>query len=207
MPIITTLVMRRFSPVDGQSPSASRATITWPTISAGVRLRTSFCVPVWQKRQLSVQPTWDDTHSVPRPGSGMNTVSNSTPGSERKQPFARAVIGDLFGHDFGARQGKALGNAAAKVFREVGHLREIARTMDINPVPQLAGTHDNGLGLHASFAQSRLHCRVIEADQGCIAVQFFVPIAHTPHGPCRAPRSSPRANRCRASSSRVWKRR
>ena len=83
MPIITTLVMRRFSPVDGQSPRRSRASINWPTISAGVRLRTSFCVPVWQKRQLSVQPTWDETHSVPLPGSGMNTVSNSMPGPVR----------------------------------------------------------------------------------------------------------------------------
>ena len=35
MPIITTLVTRRFSPVDGQSPSASRATMSWPTISIG----------------------------------------------------------------------------------------------------------------------------------------------------------------------------
>ncbi len=69
--------------MDGQSPSASRATISWPTISPGVRLRTSFCVPVWQKRQLSVQPTWLDTQSVPRPGSGMNTVSNSMPGPDR----------------------------------------------------------------------------------------------------------------------------
>ena len=36
-----------------------------------VRLRTSFCVPVWQKVQVSVQPTWLETQSVPRPSSGM----------------------------------------------------------------------------------------------------------------------------------------
>ena len=59
----------------GHSPSESRASITWPTISAGVRLRTSRIVPVWQKRQLSVQPTWLDTHKVPRSASGMNTIS------------------------------------------------------------------------------------------------------------------------------------
>ena len=80
MPIITILVMQR-SPVGitpsvgrtppGQSPSRSRATITWPTISPAVRLRTSRCVPVWQKVQLSVQPTWLETHSVPRSVSGM----------------------------------------------------------------------------------------------------------------------------------------
>ncbi len=76
MPISTTLVMRRFSPAFfspgvGQSFSASFATRIWPTISDGVRLRTSFWVPVWQKRQLSVQPTWLEMQSVPRPGSGM----------------------------------------------------------------------------------------------------------------------------------------
>jgi hypothetical protein len=36
-----------------------------------VRLRTSVCVPVWQNEQVSVQPTCDDTHSVPRSDSGM----------------------------------------------------------------------------------------------------------------------------------------
>ena len=38
---------------------------------AGVRLRTSRCVPVWQNEQVSVQPTWLDTHRVPRSDSGM----------------------------------------------------------------------------------------------------------------------------------------
>ena len=81
MPIITMLVTKR-SPSVGrpapsarsapsQSPSRSRATITWPTISPGVRLRTSRCVPVWQNEQVSVQPTWLDTQSVPRSVSGM----------------------------------------------------------------------------------------------------------------------------------------
>ena len=71
MPIITMLVTLRPGAVLGQSSSESLASITWPRISAGVRLRTSFWVPVWQKRQVSVQPTWDDTHSVPRSFSGM----------------------------------------------------------------------------------------------------------------------------------------
>ena len=61
----------------GHSPSASRASITWPTISAGSRLRTSCIVPVAQNRQLSVQPTWLDTQRVPRSASGMNTISKS----------------------------------------------------------------------------------------------------------------------------------
>ena len=55
----------------GQSPSRSRATITCPTISPGVRLRTRRCVPVWQNEHVSVQPTWLETHNVPRSVSGM----------------------------------------------------------------------------------------------------------------------------------------
>ena len=82
MPIITMLVTQR-SPSVGrpgalgarrrpsQSPSRSRATMTWPTISPAVRLRTSRCVPVWQNEQVSVQPTWLETHSVPRSVSGI----------------------------------------------------------------------------------------------------------------------------------------
>ena len=81
MPIITMLVTKRppslgtMAPVGGawpgQSPRRSRATSTWPTISPAVRLRTRRWVPVWQKVQVRVQPTWLETHSVPRPVSGM----------------------------------------------------------------------------------------------------------------------------------------
>ena len=81
MPIMTMLDTQR-SPSVGrpgpfarstpsQSPSRSRATMIWPTISPGVRLRTSRCVPVWQNEHVSVQPTWLDTHRVPRSVSGM----------------------------------------------------------------------------------------------------------------------------------------
>ena len=61
----TILVSLRFSLEVGHSSSASRAIMTWRTISAEVRLRTSFCVPVWQNEQFSVQPTWDETQSAP----------------------------------------------------------------------------------------------------------------------------------------------
>ena len=55
----------------GKSPSRSRATRTCATISAAIRLRAQAWVPVWQKVQLRVQPTWLETHSVPRSVSGM----------------------------------------------------------------------------------------------------------------------------------------
>ena len=51
--------------------------MNWPTISAGSRLRTSGWVPVWQKLQVSVQPTWLETQTEPRSSSGLLTVSLS----------------------------------------------------------------------------------------------------------------------------------
>ena len=63
----------------GHSPSASRASMTWPTISPAARLRTQGWVPVWQNEQFSVQPTCEETQSAPRSSSGMNTVSASLP--------------------------------------------------------------------------------------------------------------------------------
>ena len=79
MPIITTFETSRGRsvadapavPAASQSPSRSRAIITWPTISPGVRLRTKRWVPVWQNEHVSVQPTWLETHNVPRSVSGM----------------------------------------------------------------------------------------------------------------------------------------
>ena len=69
MPIITTLVRRRC--LCGTLPRCLAATHTWPMISAVDRLRLKPWVAVEQKVQLSAQPTCDDTHSVPRPLSGM----------------------------------------------------------------------------------------------------------------------------------------
>ena len=46
MPIMTMLESIRPSGKDGHSSSASRASMTWPTISPAVRLRTSRIVPV-----------------------------------------------------------------------------------------------------------------------------------------------------------------
>ena len=42
-------------------------------------MRTRRWVPVWQNEQVSVQPTWLDTHKVPRSISGMYTHSISAP--------------------------------------------------------------------------------------------------------------------------------
>ena len=99
MPMSTTLVIIRspsgINPPSlglvplGQSPMRSRATKICPAISAAVRLRTSFCVPVWQNEQVSVQPTCEEMHKVPRPASGMNTVSTSGPRPSRPDACKR----------------------------------------------------------------------------------------------------------------------
>jgi len=57
--------------------------MNWPTISAGAKLRTKGWVPVWQKLQVSVQPTWLETQTEPRSSSGMLTVSASLPSGKR----------------------------------------------------------------------------------------------------------------------------
>ena len=101
MPIITRLVSCLSAAGDGQSPSSSRASMTWPRISPAERLRTRRWVPVWQKRQVSVQPTWLETQSVPRVASGIWTLSTSWPSGVRsshlrvpsRETWARAIAG------------------------------------------------------------------------------------------------------------------
>mmetsp|Transcript_21424 Transcript_21424/g.81653 ORF Transcript_21424/g.81653 Transcript_21424/m.81653 type:complete len:277 (+) Transcript_21424:561-1391(+) len=62
----------------GKRPRSRRAAWSCPTISPGRRFRRSRCVPVWQNRQESAQPTDEDTQRTPLPSdSGMNTVSTS----------------------------------------------------------------------------------------------------------------------------------
>ncbi len=57
MPMNTMFESFRSSLGEGHSARSSRATWTWATISAAVRLRTNAWVPVWQKVQFRVQPT------------------------------------------------------------------------------------------------------------------------------------------------------
>ena len=71
MPIITMLESMRGPRGDGHSPYESRATRNWATISPASRLRTMRWVPVWQKVQERVQPTWEEMQSAPRSSSGM----------------------------------------------------------------------------------------------------------------------------------------
>ena len=57
-----------------------------------VRLRLKPCCAVEQNVQSIAQPTWLEMHSVPRPGSGMKTISMPcVRASIAQQPLARAV--------------------------------------------------------------------------------------------------------------------
>src|SRR5437879_2318903 len=94
IPISTTLVTWRSSPgALAGSPALARcrcsrassrtASHTCPTISAVLRLRLKPCWAVAQNEQSSAQPTCEEMHSVPRSGSGMNTISNAWAASAR----------------------------------------------------------------------------------------------------------------------------
>src|SRR3546814_9057870 len=87
MPIMTALLTTRVSAlpappsraVPASDSSTRLAHHSWPMISLDVRLRLKPWWPVEQKRQLTAQPAWLDTHSVPRSSSGMKTVSMALP--------------------------------------------------------------------------------------------------------------------------------
>ncbi len=77
IPIRTTLVIAR-RPAR-PPPSSKCASQTCAIISAAVRLRLKPCRAVAQNEQSRIQPTWDETHSVPRSASGIKTVSTQLP--------------------------------------------------------------------------------------------------------------------------------
>ena len=67
-------------------------------------------MPVWQNEQVSVQPTWLETHSVRAAGlRDIDALDLVRPlalllAGQPQQPLARAVDGNLLGHDFGPLQ-------------------------------------------------------------------------------------------------------
>ena len=159
MPMNTMLVSSRRSAVArsgvGHSPRSSRATCTWATISAAVRLRTSFCVPVWQKVQFSVQPTWTETHSAPRGRRrGCRRSRPRCPGRRcgsatcACRPCETCRVDDL-----GPRELKASARSARELLGDVGHRGEVGDAVVVDPAPQLAGAHLARLLGHADAGQ------------------------------------------------------
>ena len=126
----------------------------WPTISAAQRLRTSGCVPVWQKLQVSVQPTWVETQNAPRSSSGMLTRLGLVAVGEAQQPLARAVDRALLGDDLGPLDHEQLGQTIARLLGDVGHQPEVAHAVPVDPLPDLARAErfQPGLGQRAPSA-------------------------------------------------------
>ncbi len=94
-----------------------------------------------------MQPTWEETQSVPRSSSGMNTVSNSIPGAVRSSHLRVPSSEICSVTTSGRAEAHGLGHAGAEILGEIGHGGEIALTVDIDPVPELARAHAGGLGL------------------------------------------------------------
>ena len=130
MPIITMLETRRVarsaaaSPGRAvgrcQSPSRSRATITWPTISPGGEvahqpLRAGVAERAGQRAA-------DLARQAQRAAVGLRDVDAldlvralaGVLARQPQQPFARAVGGDLLGHDLGPRQREVRDRASAR---------------------------------------------------------------------------------------------
>ena len=139
MPISTTFVTWR-SRV-GCAPSVRVASHTWPTISAALRLRLKPWAPVEQKLQSSAQPTWLEMHSVPRSGSGMNTISIGLAVACGEQPLARAVGRLLLAQHFGCADLGALGRAprAASATGRSSRRRRRARSCRSSASPDARG--------------------------------------------------------------------
>ena len=74
IPIITILVIF-FSFAFLGVPKEFSAIKTCPIISLKVKFLENPCLPVAQKLQFTTQPTWDETHKVFLPFSGINTIS------------------------------------------------------------------------------------------------------------------------------------
>ena len=73
------------------------------------------------------------------------------PACDPHQIFARAIGRDLLGHNFGQFDHEILGQKLAIIFRQIGHLVEIAHTPVIDPLPKLVCPH---LGLFFGRASS-----------------------------------------------------
>ena len=165
MPMTTMLVKRWPSRPVGHSRKASRATSICARISPVPRLRTSGIVPVWQNLQVSVQPTWVETHKAPRSSSGMKTASTSCPSGKRRShlqvPSAERCSAAIAGRA-AVNTGR---QPQARLLRQRRHGRNVVGATMIEPVEELPCPQPQlGIGL-AHLAQCFLEASLIEPDQ------------------------------------------
>ena len=81
-------------------------------------------MPVWQKRQLSVQPTWLDTHERAAVGVGDEHHLEIVAVGRSQQPFAGAVGRDLLDHHLRPADDEALGEPGPLRLGDVAHRLE-----------------------------------------------------------------------------------
>jgi len=123
-------------------PAHRGAIITWPTISAAERLRTSFLgVPVWQKVQVSVQPTWGGDALAPQPcrHRGYRRTRPRHSGRSRSAiswaPSTEAWAARMSGP---GKDGSAHRVFARSSLATVGHGREeVGDAIMVDPAPEL----------------------------------------------------------------------
>ena len=130
----------------GQSPIRSRASRIWPTISSASRLRTSFCVPVWQKEQFNVQPTWLEMQSVPR-------RSRECRPSRFRARACRGRVSEGATATSSCRRPKSvlrrsrpvehigICERATHVLRHIAHIFKARQPTDVDPAPELIDAH------------------------------------------------------------------
>ena len=128
-------------------------------------------MPVWQNEQVSVQPTWLETHSVRAAGvRDIDALDLVRPlalmlAGQPQQPLARAVDGNLLGHHFGPLQGEARVELGAQLLRHAGHRVEARDAAHVNPVPELLHAHLALLLRHADRAERIGQHRARHPDQ------------------------------------------
>ena len=97
------------------------------------------CCAVEQNVQSMVQPTWLEMHSVPRPGSGMNTISMAWPLSSRSSHLRVPSAERCETMTSGDADLRHRGEALAEILAEVGHRVDVADGAPVHPLHELPG--------------------------------------------------------------------
>ena len=181
MPIRTTLVTCARHRVAravlggraGQSPSRSRAIMIWPTISPAVRLRTSFCVPVWQKRagERAADLARDAERAAVLLGDDRRSRSRLAVGARRSSHLRVPSTGDLLGDDLRPREGEARRKLRTEILGDVGHGEEVGHAPHIEPAPKLACAHARLPLANAQLRHPRGKLGAAEPDQGGVRLR------------------------------------
>ena len=142
------------------------------TISPASRLRTMRWVPVWQKVQESVHPTWEEMQEraavLLRDVDGLHLTAVG----EAQQPLPRSVRCALLRRHLRTRQGIALGERSAERAADRRHYAKFDGASVIDPVPELLGPHSQTVIRHADGVQALREFLAREANQAFSLVLY-----------------------------------